>query len=176
LLCLAAAQRARQTAGTLSLCKTAGASNRLQNPAQGALISSIYFRRRLAPASVPTTVLAALVNDGVYTNIYFGKIWQRSDRAFTNSWWFRKEIDLTREQARENADLIFEGSIICANIWLNGNRSPSPMKLSARIAFSNSMSAANLNQGKCSGRGNFSAATGRFHDGLCGLESKTRRR
>ena len=74
-------------------------------------------------ATVPSTVLAALVDDGVYTNIYFGKNLATIPTApFTNSWWFRKEIDLTREQARENADLIFEGINYRANIWLNGQQ------------------------------------------------------
>ena len=93
-------------------------------PAQGAFISSEGFQTGgWHPASVPTTVLAALVNDGVNTNIYFGTNLATIPAAtFTNSWWFRKEFDLTGGQADENADLIFEGINYRANIWLNGKQ------------------------------------------------------
>ena len=93
-------------------------------PAHGELISLKKFHAKdWHPATVPNTVLAALVDDGVYTNIYFGKNLAAIPTApFTNSWWFRKEIDLTRGQARENADLIFEGINYRANIWLNGEQ------------------------------------------------------
>jgi exo-1,4-beta-D-glucosaminidase len=92
--------------------------------ARGELVSSKKFHTEdWYSATVPSTVLAALVDDGVYTNIYFGKnLLTIPTTPFTNSWWFRKEIDLTREQARENADLIFEGINYRANIWLNGKQ------------------------------------------------------
>src|SRR5208282_4766218 len=75
------------------------------------------------PASVPTTVLAALVNDGIYTNIFFGTNLATIPTApFTNAWWFRKEFSISRDQAAENADLVFEGINYRANIWLNGRQ------------------------------------------------------
>ena len=45
------------------------------------------------PASVPTTVLAALVKNGGYKNIYFARNLEKipSDQ-FKNSWWYRKEF------------------------------------------------------------------------------------
>ncbi|MGC9943211.1 MAG: sugar-binding domain-containing protein [Verrucomicrobiota bacterium] len=74
-------------------------------------------------ASVPTTVLAALVNDGLYTNIFFGTNLATIPTApFTNAWWFRKEFSISRDQAAENADLVFEGINYRANIWLNGRQ------------------------------------------------------
>lgn len=73
------------------------------------------------PATVPSTVLAALVNDGVYKDIFYGTNLATIPRApFTNSWWFRNEFVLSKSQAKENADLIFEGINYRANIWLNG--------------------------------------------------------
>jgi exo-1,4-beta-D-glucosaminidase len=73
------------------------------------------------PASVPTTVLAALVNNGIYTNIFFGTNLAAIPSApFTNAWWFRKQFSVPKELAAENADLIFEGINYRANIWLNG--------------------------------------------------------
>ncbi len=75
------------------------------------------------PASVPTTVLAALVNDGIYTNIFFSTNLAAIPSApFTNAWWFRKEFSVPKELAAENADLIFEGINYRANIWLNGQQ------------------------------------------------------
>jgi exo-1,4-beta-D-glucosaminidase len=75
------------------------------------------------PASVPTTVLAALVNDEVYTNIFFGTNLAAIPTApFTNAWWFRNEFSVSGTQAAENADLIFEGINYRANIWLNGKQ------------------------------------------------------
>ena len=74
-------------------------------------------------AVVPTTVFGALVNDGVYTNIYFGtNLAQIPHATFTNAWWFRDEFSVSKEQAAGNADLIFEGINYRANIWLNGKQ------------------------------------------------------
>jgi len=75
------------------------------------------------PASVPETVLSALVKDGTYTDIYFGTNLATIPTApFTNPWWYRKQFDLTAEQARENAGLILEGINYRANLWLNGRQ------------------------------------------------------
>ena len=88
----------------------------------GASISSSGFRADgWYRTSVPTTVLGALVNDGVYTNIYFGTNFAKISRApFTNAWWLRNEFSVSRKQATDNADLIFDGINYRANIWLNG--------------------------------------------------------
>ena len=75
------------------------------------------------PATVPTTVLGALADDGVYTNIYFGTNFAKIPREpFTNAWWFRNEFIVSRKHAAQDADLIFEGINYRANIWLNGER------------------------------------------------------
>jgi exo-1,4-beta-D-glucosaminidase len=74
-------------------------------------------------AAVPTTVLGALVKDGVYTNIFFGTNFSQIPRArFTNAWWFRNEFSVSKEQAAGNAELVFEGINYRANIWLNGKQ------------------------------------------------------
>lgn len=88
----------------------------------GAVVSTRGFPvRHWSAAAVPSTVLAALVNDGVYRDIYFGTNLAKIPRdPFTNAWWFRKEFSLPGERAAENADLIFEGINYRANIWLNG--------------------------------------------------------
>jgi exo-1,4-beta-D-glucosaminidase len=90
----------------------------------GGTISSKEFKTDgWYPANVPTTVLGALVDDGVYTNIFLGTNFARIPRGpFTNAWWFRDEFIVSRKNVSENADLIFEGINYRANVWLNGER------------------------------------------------------
>src|ERR1700733_1814712 len=87
----------------------------------GAAISSEDFSvRNWHRATVPSTVLAALVKDGIYKDIFFGTNLAKIPRApFTSPWWFRNEFDVHRDQAAANADLIFEGINYRANVWLN---------------------------------------------------------
>jgi len=91
-----------------------------------AAISSRRFRATAdwIPTTVPTTVLAALVQHGNYgSDIFFGtNLAKISPAPFTNSWWFRNEISISKDQATENADLIFDGINYRANIWLNGEQ------------------------------------------------------
>jgi exo-1,4-beta-D-glucosaminidase len=87
----------------------------------GAALSSGGNPKDWHRASVPSTVLAALVGDGVYTNIFFGTNFATIPTApFTNAWWFRKEFKVSKVEAAGGADLIFEGINYRANIWLNG--------------------------------------------------------
>jgi exo-1,4-beta-D-glucosaminidase len=74
-------------------------------------------------ASVPTTVLAALVNNGVYRDLYFGKNLEKiPTEPFEHSWWFRKEFYLQTNKTFEHVRLGFEGINHKANIWLNGKK------------------------------------------------------
>ncbi len=93
-------------------------------PVDGAAISTAGFdAHKWRLATVPSTVLAALVDDGIYTNIFFGTNLATIPTApFTNAWWFRKTFDLGRQQAGEDADLIFDGINYRANVWLNGKQ------------------------------------------------------
>ena len=95
-----------------------------RTPADGAAISAAGFdASHWHPATVPGTVLAALVDDGIYKNIFFGTNLATIPTApFTNSWWFRRAFNLSREQAGEDADLIFDGINYRANVWLNGKQ------------------------------------------------------
>ena len=75
------------------------------------------------PATVPETVLSALVKDGTYTNIYFGTNLATIPTApFTNAWWYRNAFDLSTAQAAQNGRLTFDGINYRANIWLNGKQ------------------------------------------------------
>jgi exo-1,4-beta-D-glucosaminidase len=109
--------------------------------ATGAQISSPgYATAGWHHATVPTTVLAALVADGTYPDPYFssslrsipgGSYQAGSDFAllpmpanspFRCSWWYRTEFTLPASQTQNYATLRFNGINNRANIWLNGKR------------------------------------------------------
>jgi len=75
------------------------------------------------PATVPSTVLAALVKNGVYEDPYFAKNLETIPQAqFKRPWWYRAESTLENREALENTRLIFEGINYRADIWLNGRQ------------------------------------------------------
>lgn len=89
-------------------------------------------------ASVPSTVLAALVADKVYPDPYFGMnlrsipgttyriganfadISMPSDSPFRSSWWYRTQFTLPAAVRGKTVWLHFDGINYRANIWLNG--------------------------------------------------------
>ena len=75
------------------------------------------------PATVPTTVMAALRKNGAYPDPFFGKNLEiiSTDR-FAASWWYRKEFDFPAKGALPFAELEFEGINYRANVWLNGKQ------------------------------------------------------
>ncbi len=92
--------------------------------ATGEAISKIKFNAQgWYSATVPTTVLAALVADGVYANIYYGKnLAKIPTEPFQHSWWFRKVFRLKKQARGERVFLHFNGIVYRANIWLNGQK------------------------------------------------------
>ncbi len=95
------------------------------------------------PATVPSTVVAALVADGTYPDPYFGmnlrslpgadypigKIFSKlpmpEGSPFRSSWWFRTEF-ATSGAFSEAPVLHFDGINYRAEIWLNGERLADP--------------------------------------------------
>ena len=70
---------------------------------------------------VPTTVLAALVHNNVYDDIYFGQNLEKIPTdQFQNSWWYRNEFEIRDTRIFANALLAFNGINYSADIWLNG--------------------------------------------------------
>jgi exo-1,4-beta-D-glucosaminidase len=75
------------------------------------------------PTSAPSTVLAALVENGVYKNPYFGmNLSKIPSEPFEKPWWYRTEFELSPQEAAETVLLEFDGVNYSADIWLNGNR------------------------------------------------------
>jgi exo-1,4-beta-D-glucosaminidase len=85
------------------------------------------------PTTVPTTVLAALVANKVYSDPYFGtnikdipgQISDRrgempQDSPFRVSWWYRTEFKIPAEFKNMHTWLRFQSINYRANIWLNG--------------------------------------------------------
>jgi len=87
----------------------------------GKMISSTTFSAdKWYPAKVPTTVLNALVQDGVYKDIF------RDDhlknipkKQFKTKWWYRTSFRIAH--TKDIYILKFQGINYKANIWLNGS-------------------------------------------------------
>lgn len=82
--------------------------------------------------SVPSTVLAALVKNGIYPDLYFGMNMDTiPEDIFQSSWWYRTEFHLPSNYAEKsvrpglpdgNIWLHLDGIIFGANVWLNGHQ------------------------------------------------------
>jgi exo-1,4-beta-D-glucosaminidase len=82
------------------------------------------------PTTVPSTVLAVLVKNGVYKDPFFGKNLERIPTdQFQKAWWYRKEFTVDEQMAHTNARLLFEGINYSANVWLNGKKIASADKI-----------------------------------------------
>src|SRR5258708_25492563 len=85
----------------------------------GAISTPGYADRDWYAAKVPSTVLAALVDAGVYREPYKGDNLRRIPQGdFARSWWYRCEFDLVG--GGERTLIAFDGINYRANIWLNG--------------------------------------------------------
>lgn len=85
--------------------------------------------------TVPRTVLAALVDNGVYPDPYYGLnmtkipgfskdliLAMAEDSPFRGPWWYRVEFDVPGNQAGGCATLHLDGINYRAEVWLNGTR------------------------------------------------------
>ena len=89
----------------------------------GATISQVgYGTVGWHPVSLPSTVLAGLVADNVYQNIYFGTNLQSVPDLTTQNWWFRGEFTAPATTAGQAYWLRFKGISYRAQIWLNGTQ------------------------------------------------------
>jgi exo-1,4-beta-D-glucosaminidase len=71
--------------------------------------------------TVPSTVMAALVANNEYPDIFMGDNINMVDTArFRTSWWYRNEFRI--DDPSKNTELVFEGINYRANVWINGVR------------------------------------------------------
>jgi exo-1,4-beta-D-glucosaminidase len=108
--------------------------------AQGEQISTAGYKTNgWHSATVPTTVVAALVSDKTYPDPYYGKnlrdipgttyaigknfslFSMPKDSPFRCSWWYRTEFTLPADYKGRHVWLRFGGINNHANIWLNGH-------------------------------------------------------
>jgi exo-1,4-beta-D-glucosaminidase len=91
-------------------------------PEAAAVISEAgYSTTGWYTAAVPTTVMAALVANGVYPDPYFGRNLDAIPTTeFQHPWWYRTEFSLTEQQAANHPRLFFDGINYRADVWLNG--------------------------------------------------------
>ncbi len=87
------------------------------------------------PATVPTTVLAALVDAKVYPDPYYGTNLKSTpgykegrwlvipkDSPFRSPWWFRTEFLVPAAYKGKNLSLHLDGINYQANVWVNGKK------------------------------------------------------
>jgi len=108
--------------------------------AKGEQISTVGYKTNgWHSATVPTTVVAALVADKTYPDPYYGKnlrdipgtaypigknfslLAMPKDSPFRCSWWYRTEFTLPANYKGRHIWLYFGGINNHANIWLNGH-------------------------------------------------------
>ncbi|MGC2478145.1 MAG: glycoside hydrolase family 2 protein [Candidatus Sulfotelmatobacter sp.] len=107
--------------------------------ARGEAISSVGFSTRdWYPATLPSTVVSALVEDKVYPDPYtgvnlrsipgttypifedFSNLPMPPTSPFRQSWWYRTEFKLSSEYSGKTVWLGFDGINYRANVWMNG--------------------------------------------------------
>ncbi len=75
-------------------------------------------------ATVPSTVLGALCNAGVYKDPFFGKNLEKIPTAqFDVPWWYVTSFDIPAFSSdKEQARMFLDGFNYRANVWLNGKQ------------------------------------------------------
>jgi exo-1,4-beta-D-glucosaminidase len=98
-------------------------------------------------ATVPSTVLSALVEDHVYPDPYtgmnlrsipgvqypisfnFSNIQMPPESPFRHSWWYRTDFQLPADYKGKTIWLAFDGISFRANVWMNGQKIASADKM-----------------------------------------------
>ena len=79
---------------------------------------------------IPKTILAALVENGMYKNPYFGSNLDKIPvEQFQHPWWYRKEFNITEVNRNIHYQLTFEGVNYKADLWLNGKKTEGKDKI-----------------------------------------------
>src|SRR5437763_1863451 len=87
----------------------------------GGTISQVgYSTTGWNPVTLPSTVLAGLVADNVYQNIFFCTHVQSVPDLTTQNWWFRGQFTAAATAPGQVYWLRFKGLSYRAQVWLNG--------------------------------------------------------
>ncbi len=108
---------------------------------QGEAISTVgYEPNQWYPTTAPSTVFAALVENHLYPDPYYGMnlrsvpgedypigrnfsaLEMSQDSPFRRSWWYRTEFALPKLERGQHFWLHFDGINYRANVWLNGRQ------------------------------------------------------
>ncbi len=114
----------------------------------GAMLSTTSYKTDgWHKATLPSTVLNALVRDKVYADPYVGMNLRQipgttygiglnfsnldlpRDSPFARSWWYRTEFRVSAEYKGKTVWLAFDGINFRANVWLNGKQISSADKM-----------------------------------------------
>lgn len=72
-------------------------------------------------ATVPSTVMGVLTQNGLYKDVLEGMNYKQIDKTlFDTTWWYRKEFELPALKEGQHVALLFDGISYAANVWLNG--------------------------------------------------------
>ena len=94
-------------------------ANNVTDP--GTTISTVgYNVASWYPITVPSTVMAGLVANNVYQNVFFGTNLQSVPDLTTQNWWYRGQFNAVAGVAGQQYWLRFKGLSYRAQIWLNG--------------------------------------------------------
>ena len=114
---------AAENPGRIELAENWKLAPATEAPADGAAISVASFRdSRWHPIHrMPATVLEILQEDGVYTDLYFGKnlLEKVPQDLYKQDWWYRTTFNAP---AGDRYTLEFPGINYRAEIWLNGQK------------------------------------------------------
>jgi exo-1,4-beta-D-glucosaminidase len=95
--------------------KTDAAGSTISKP--GFILNNSY------KTDIPKTILAALVENGVYKDPYTGlNLSKISQEPFQYPWWYRKEFNINETGKKNNYLLTLEGINYKADLWLNGEK------------------------------------------------------
>lgn len=96
-------------------------SSRAAGDDGGRISTMQYDPRGWYPTAVPSTVLAALVRNQVYQDIFLSRNFEGiTTDPFEVPWWFRTTFELPRTTPEQVVRLRFDGINFRADVWVNG--------------------------------------------------------
>jgi exo-1,4-beta-D-glucosaminidase len=87
------------------------------------IVQPNYKPPKYYKTDIPKTVLATLVENDIYKNIYFDNNLEKiSTKQFNVPWWYKKVFNVDENLQEKNYRLKFNGINYKANIWVNGKQ------------------------------------------------------